>query len=72
MPWNLKKLSAIDSTPRIAKSDKELNRNKHSSSAFSLFLVNFYWSIVALRCCVSLYCTVKRISYTYRISILIG
>ena len=54
VPWNLKKLSAIDSAPKIAKSGKELNRNKHPSSAFSLFLVNFHWSIVALQCCVSL------------------
>lgn len=26
---------------------------------FPLFLINFYWSIAALQCCTSLYCTAK-------------
>ena len=29
------------------------------------FLINFYWSIVALQSCVSLYCIAKWNSYTY-------
>ena len=29
-------------------------------------LINFYWSIVDLPCCVSFRCTAKWISYTYR------
>ena len=37
-----------------------------------LFLINFYWSIVALQCWVSFYCTAKWISlaYTYASSLL--
>ena len=30
----------------------------------SFFLINFYWSIVALQC-VSFYCTARRIHYIY-------
>ena len=29
------------------------------------FFKNFYWSTVALQCCVNFYCTAKWISYTY-------
>ena len=29
------------------------------------FFFNFYWSIVALQCCVGFYCAAKCISYTY-------
>ena len=31
---------------------------------YFIFLINFYWSIVALQCCASLYCTAKYI-YIY-------
>ena len=36
-----------------------------SHSFKKIFLINFYWSIVALQCCVSFYRTAKWISYTY-------
>ena len=29
------------------------------------FIINFYWSIVALQCCVSFYSTAKWVSYPY-------
>ena len=29
------------------------------------FLINFYWSMVVLQCCVSLHCTTKWISHTH-------
>ena len=32
---------------------------------FVLFFLNFYWSILALQCCVSFHSTAKWISYTY-------
>ena len=31
----------------------------------TIILINFYWSIVALQCCVSFHFTAKRISYVY-------
>ena len=36
-----------------------------SLERLDLFFINFYWSIVALHCCVSLYCTAKWISCMY-------
>ena len=36
---------------------------------FSFFIINFYWSIAALQCCVSFYCTAKWISYTSLLSL---
>ena len=37
-----------------------------------VLLINFFWSIVALQCCDSFYCTAKWIShtYTYMVSLL--
>ena len=34
-------------------------------TCFFSFLINFYWSIDALECCVSFYCRAKWISHTY-------
>ena len=33
---------------------------------YFFFKINFYWSMVALQCCVSLHCTTKWIRHTYR------
>ena len=35
-----------------------------------MFLKDFYWSIAALQCCVSFYCTAKRISYQFSRSLM--
>ena len=43
------------------QADGSLPLSHHGSP---IFLINFYWYIVALQSCVSFYCTVKWVSYT--------
>ena len=40
-------------------------RNMESLWFFFVFLINFYWSMVAWQCCVSFHCTTKWISHTH-------
>ena len=44
--------------------ESQRHNNQVESFYFLYFLlINFYWNIVALQCCVNFYCTVIRISY---------
>ena len=48
----------------ISLNIQDINPVTFSSKQF-VVLFHFYWSIVALQCCFSFYCTEKWISYTY-------
>ena len=42
-----------------------LEFGKSQKSCNDFFKINFYWSIVALQCCVHLYCIAEQIRYKY-------
>ena len=49
----------------VSVSDKPLMIFQEKSGlVYSFFLINFYWSVVTLRCCVNFHCTAKSI-YIY-------
>ena len=46
------------------KNSEAINLLQLFSAAQFFFIINFYWSVVALQCCVTFYCT-GRMNQTY-------
>ena len=44
----------------------------HQHLAFSVFKINFYWSIIASQCCVTFHCTAKWSSRVYIYTLIFG